>query len=83
MDAMQMKQHLSRPVAAAGAILTCPCHVPIVALLLSGSALGVFLFRHLILVTLIMGGLFALSLWLLWQTRDSRTRDCASCSPGE
>jgi mercuric ion transport protein len=38
---------------AALAALTCPCHVPLLVLLLSGTAAGAFLSEH-------MGGAFAL-----------------------
>lgn len=70
---------VSRPVAAAGAMLTCPCHAVPLALVLSGTALGTFLLLHLVSVMIGMGAAFLLSIWLLWQTRDSRLeRECGS-----
>jgi len=79
------RPHYSRPLAAAGAILTCPCHAVGLMLLTSGSALGAFLFRHITVIVVVMGGLFVLSCWALWQTRDSRQAAlaCQTCAPGE
>ena len=60
-----------RRLAALGAILTCPCHAVGLMFVMSGTALGAFLFRHLTVIMLVLGALFLLSCWLLWQTRDS------------
>lgn len=75
-------KRFSRPLAAAGAILTCPCHAVPVVLLLSGTSLGAFLYQHLSKVMIGMGALFLLAVWLLWQTRESRMAaiKCGSCS---
>lgn len=44
------------------ALLTCPCHLPLLALLLSGSAAGVFLTEHFGVALALFSLLFALSL---------------------
>src|SRR5512141_1628559 len=74
-------RRFSRPLAATGAILTCPCHAVVLVFVLSGTSLGAFLFQRLFAMMTAMGALFLLSIWLLWQTRDSRTTglECPSC----
>ena len=49
-------------VYAVLALITCPCHLPIFALLLSGSAVGVFLSDHLGTALTIFSLLFVFSL---------------------
>jgi mercuric ion transport protein len=44
------------------ALLTCPCHLPVLALLLSGSAAGGFLTEHFGVVLALLSLLFALFL---------------------
>ena len=44
------------------AALTCPCHLPIYALLLSGSALGALLADHMLVSAAVMGAIFTFSL---------------------
>lgn len=75
----------SRRLAALGAILTCPCHAVGLMFLTTGTALGAFLFRHITVIVLVLGSMFLLSCWLLWQTRDSRRAviACHDCSPAE
>lgn len=43
------------------AVLTCPCHLPILALLLSGTAAGAFLSEHIWLTALALVVLFILA----------------------
>jgi len=73
------KREMQRPLAALGAILTCPCHAVGLMFVMSGTALGAFLFRHITAIMLVLSGIFLLSCWLLWQTRDSR-RAALACS---
>ncbi len=40
------------------ALVTCPCHLPIIALLFSGSAMGAFLNDHFIMALIIFSLLF-------------------------
>lgn len=47
---------------AALAALTCPCHAPLFALLLAGTAAGVFLNEYLGIVVALMSVVFLLSL---------------------
>ncbi len=44
------------------ALITCPCHLPILAVLLSGSAAGVFLNDHFAMAITIFSLLFVCSL---------------------
>lgn len=44
------------------AVLTCPCHLPILAALLAGTTVGVFLGEYWGIAALALVGLFALSL---------------------
>ncbi len=78
-------RRFSRPLSAAGAILTCPCHAVPLVLLLSGTSLGAFLYQHLSALMFGMGALFLLAVWLLWQTRDSRNAsvECKACATPE
>lgn len=75
----------SRQLATAGAILTCPCHAVPLVLVLSGTSLGAALYRNMSILMIAMGGLFLLSIWLMWQTRDSRRTgvECGSCRPAD
>ena len=73
----------SRRLAAAGAILACPCHAVGLMLLTAGTAFGALLFRHITVIVIVMGALFLISCWALWQTRDSRraAAECETCLP--
>jgi len=44
------------------ALVTCPCHLPILAVLLAGSAVGVFLNDHFAMAIMIFSLLFVCSL---------------------
>jgi mercuric ion transport protein len=44
------------------ALVTCPCHLPILAVLLSGSAVGAFLNDHFAMAVMIFSLLFVCSL---------------------
>jgi mercuric ion transport protein len=44
------------------AALTCPCHLPVLALLLSGTAAGAFVSEHWGLAALVLAMLFILFL---------------------
>lgn len=55
-----MRRHLLLGVAA----LTCPCHVPLVAVLLAGTALGGFITDNLLLLFGAFGLLFGGALWI-------------------
>jgi mercuric ion transport protein len=47
---------------AAAAALTCPCHIPIYALLLSGTALGAALAENLTFAFAALAGIFVVAL---------------------
>ncbi len=55
---MKWKQFLSVGVA----ILTCPCHLPILAAALAGTALGGWLSQYTLIATLGMAGVFIIAL---------------------
>ncbi|EBU6529010.1 mercury resistance protein, partial [Salmonella enterica subsp. enterica serovar Kentucky] len=42
--------------------LTCPCHLPILAVVLAGTTAGAFLGEHWVIAALGLTGLFLLSL---------------------
>lgn len=46
------------------ALVTCPCHLPLIATLLAGTALGGFLREHAALLVLALGAYFVLALLL-------------------
>jgi mercuric ion transport protein len=43
------------------AVLTCPCHLPILAVVLAGTTAGAFLGEHWVIAALALTGLFLLS----------------------
>jgi mercuric ion transport protein len=45
------------------AVVTCPCHLPILVVVLSGTALGALLQEHFTLTLVLFSVLFLLSLW--------------------
>lgn len=49
-------------IFAAIALISCPCHLPILVLLLWGTAAGAFLSEHLVAAAAIVGVVFVLSL---------------------
>ena len=52
-----------RYVMAALAIATCPCHLPVLLVLLGGTALGAALGEHMAVVFITLTVLFGLSAW--------------------
>lgn len=52
------------------AVLTCPCHLPILILLLSGTAAGAFLSENLGLAFLVLLPIFLLSALATWRLLD-------------
>ena len=57
---------VSRPLTAylwgAMAALTCPCHLPILAVVLAGTSAGAFIGEHWVIAAITLTGLFVLSL---------------------
>ena len=47
------------------AVITCPCHLPFLAVVLSGTALGALLQEHFTLTLVLFSVLFLLSLWVV------------------
>jgi mercuric ion transport protein len=58
------------------AVVTCPCHLPILAVVLSGTALGALLQEHFTLTLVLFSALFLLSLWAV-------TRALSATGPGD
>lgn len=52
-----------RYLMAAVAVVTCPCHLPILLLVLSGTAVGALLVEHWGWTVLVLTVLFAGSAW--------------------
>ncbi|MDH3601995.1 MAG: hypothetical protein OEU26_20480 [Candidatus Tectomicrobia bacterium] len=44
------------------AALACPCHLPLVLILFAGTTLGAWMSQHSVVVTLVMLGVFVVSL---------------------
>jgi mercuric ion transport protein len=44
------------------AALACPCHLPLVLILFAGTTLGAWMSQHSVVVTLVMLGVFVISL---------------------
>jgi len=61
---LQMNKRGSFGFSAFVAIISCPCHLPIYLMLLSGTAAGVFLYEHQLLAILIFSFVFTLSVYL-------------------
>lgn len=59
------------------AALTCPCHLPLLAALLAGTAQGGFLADNLPLALVAFGSLFGLSLWL-WARQPAEAASAAT-----
>jgi mercuric ion transport protein len=57
------------------AVISCPCHLPILAVVLSGTALGALLQEHFTLTLVLFSVLFLLSLWAV-------TRSLSATGPG-
>lgn len=55
------------------AVLTCPCHLPLLALALGGTAAGTFIGTHQGLSALALSALFLLFLAAAWRAFKART----------
>jgi|AATN01.1.fsa_nt_gi mercuric ion transport protein len=62
------------------AVLTCPCHLPILAVVLAGTTAGAFLGEHWVIAALGLTGLFLLS--LSRALRAFREREGVVCGRG-
>jgi mercuric ion transport protein len=49
------------------AVMTCPCHLPILAIALAGTTFGAFLWDHEGIAALGLSGLFLLSVLQAWR----------------
>lgn len=49
------------------AVLTCPCHLPILIVLLSGTVAGAFLAENLFLAVVLLLAVFLLSATATWR----------------
>jgi mercuric ion transport protein len=52
-----------RYLMAAVAVITCPCHLPILAAVLGGTALGAGITEHLGITLAVLTALFIASAW--------------------
>ncbi|WP_373716909.1 broad-spectrum mercury transporter MerE [Roseateles sp.] len=55
------------------AVLTCPCHLPILAAVLAGTTAGVFIGEHWGVAVLALSGLFVLSVARLLRAFKGRS----------
>ena len=54
------------------AVLTCPCHLPVLALLLSGTALGAVITQHMVLA--VMAGIALFGTFVALAARSFNVR---------
>ena len=59
---LETRKPLTGYLWGALAVLTCPCHLPILAVVLAGTTAGAFLGEHWGIAALGLTGLFVLSL---------------------
>lgn len=57
------------------AVVTCPCHLPILILLLSGTAAGAFLRENVALAVVLLLPVFLLSAIATWRLLDTKEED--------
>lgn len=64
-----------RYLMTAVAVLTCPCHLPLLAVVLAGTALGGFLTEHMGIALAVLAVLFIASAWSAVRlfSRDPKT----------
>ncbi|HDT0681343.1 broad-spectrum mercury transporter MerE, partial [Klebsiella pneumoniae] len=55
------------------AVLTCPCHLPILAIVLAGTTAGAFIGEHWGIAALTLTGLFVLSVTRLLRAFKGRS----------
>ncbi len=55
--------------------MTCPCHLPILLLLLSGTAAGSYLSQNLGIAFMLMLPIFLLSALATWRLLDTSKKD--------
>jgi mercuric ion transport protein len=58
---------MKRIALGALALVTCPCHVPLLLVLLAGTSAGAWIGRNQGLVYGVATALFAVSVYLLWR----------------
>ncbi|EAA3244559.1 broad-spectrum mercury transporter MerE [Salmonella enterica subsp. enterica serovar Virchow] len=61
------------PLWGALAVLTCPCHLPILAIVLAGTTAGAFIGEHWGIAALTLTGLFVLSVTRLLRAFKGRS----------
>lgn len=69
-----------RTLGGIGAVLTCPCHIVPLVLLVGGTAGGAWVTRHIPALTVLLGAVFLVSLWLLLQPERASVVGGAACS---
>lgn len=62
------------------AILTCPCHLPILLLLLSGTAAGAFLQENTAVAVGLLLPVFLLSAFAAWRLLATNGNNCQNSS---
>lgn len=60
-----MTSKVGRSIAGVVAILTCPCHIVLLILILGGTTGAAWLSKYLPVLSIILGVVFVVSLWFL------------------
>ncbi|AOA94009.1 mercury resistance protein (plasmid) [Klebsiella pneumoniae] len=68
-----LQQCLTGYLWGALAVLTCPCHLPILAIVLAGTTAGAFIGEHWGIAALTLTGLFVLSVTRLLRAFKGRS----------
>ncbi len=56
------------------AIISCPCHIPILLVVLSGTSLGLLLAAHTVLAVTLLSAIFIASLVVLFRMLRTRSQ---------
>ena len=70
---VETRKPLSGYLWGALAVLTCPCHLPILAAVLAGTTAGAFIGKHWVVAAISLIGLFGLSVARLLRAFKGRS----------
>ncbi|ABE44152.1 broad-spectrum mercury transporter MerE [Polaromonas sp. JS666] len=70
---VETRKPLSGYLWGALAVLTCPCHLPVLAAVLAGTTAGAFIGEHWVVAAIALTGLFGLSVARLLRAFKGRS----------